>query len=152
MDNDNTSSMKTCFKCGLSQPLANFYKHPMMGDGFLGKCKECTKKDVRANRADKIEHYRAYDSARAKLPERAKTAAAISKAWLKEDKRRIKCHNAVTRAVKAGKLERQPCCVCGSVKSMAHHESYDRPLDVVWYCQPHHKARHKQMVIEGIET
>ena len=151
MDNANTSSFKTCFKCGQSLPRSNFYKHSMMGDGLLGKCKECTKKDSRANRSANIEHYRAYDLARAKLPERLKAATAISKAWRQEDKRRMKCHNAVTRAIRSGTLERQPCQVCGSAKSMAHHESYDRPLDVVWYCQPHHKERHKQMAIEGIE-
>lgn len=151
MDTANTSSLKTCFKCGLSLPRENFYKHSMMGDGLLGKCKECTKKDSRAHRSANIEYYRAYDLARAKRPERAKAAAAISKAWRQEDRRRVKCHNAVARAVKLGTLERHSCCICGSAKTIAHHESYDRPLDVVWYCQPHHKARHKQMAIDGIE-
>jgi hypothetical protein len=143
--------MKTCFKCGVTQPLESFYKHPGTADGRLGKCKSCAKADVAANRAKNIDYYRAYDSERAKLPERAKAAAAISKAWRQEDSRRMAAHNKVTRAVRTGGLVRQPCCVCGSEKSMAHHESYDRPLEVVWYCQVHHKARHKQMAIEGIE-
>jgi len=37
--------MKTCFKCGITKPLTAFYKHPGMKDGYLGKCKICTKKD-----------------------------------------------------------------------------------------------------------
>jgi hypothetical protein len=36
---------KVCFKCGIEKPLSDYYVHPRMGDGHLGKCKECTKKD-----------------------------------------------------------------------------------------------------------
>lgn len=40
-----------------------------------------------------------------------------------------------------GLLKKQPCWVCGE-KAIAHHPDYDRPLDVVWLCQPHHKQTH----------
>lgn len=149
MNNANTSS-KTCFKCGETKSRAEFYKHPAMGDGLLGKCKTCTKKDVNDHRLANLEKIRAYDRDREKNPARAKAAAEISARWKKEDQRRTKSHNAVTRAIRSGVLLRQPCCICGAEKSIAHHESYDRPLDVVWYCQPHHKQRHKEMVLQGI--
>lgn len=38
---------KVCFKCGKEKILDDFYKHPQMGDGHLGKCKECNKKDTK---------------------------------------------------------------------------------------------------------
>jgi len=45
--------MKQCFKCGEIKPLQDYYKHKMMGDGHLNKCKQCTKDDVRARESEK---------------------------------------------------------------------------------------------------
>lgn len=40
-------SAKICFKCNLEKELICFYKHPGTSDGYLNKCKECSKKDTR---------------------------------------------------------------------------------------------------------
>ena len=39
--------VKKCFKCGELKPLTEFYTHPGTADGFLNKCKACTRKDTR---------------------------------------------------------------------------------------------------------
>ena len=145
---DRNKHMKICFKCNLQKPLTDFYRHSAMADGRVGKCKECNKKDVLEHRLKNIEKIRSYDRERGKLPARKKTANEISTAWRKADKRRTKCHNAVTRAIRSGVIVRQPCCKCSSLKSLAHHEDYDKPLDVVWLCQPCHKQRHKELKAE----
>jgi hypothetical protein len=136
---------KVCFKCEVSKPLVEFYKHSRMADGHLNKCKECNKKDSTNSRNAKIEYYRAYDRERAKDPVRRKAASEISHFWRQQDKRRAAAHNAVTRALRVGVLVRCPCVRCGAEKAYAHHEDYDKKLDVMWLCQPCHKQRHKEI-------
>lgn len=136
---------KQCFKCSTIKPLSEFYKHPQMADGHVNKCKECNKNDVTSNRNKNIERVRAYDRARGKESKRIKANTEINRAWRAEDKRRQLGHIAVARAIRNGGLVRLPCIRCGEAKSLAHHEDYDKPLDVMWLCQPCHKQRHKEL-------
>jgi hypothetical protein len=140
-----TQFEKECFKCKTVKPLEEFYKHSMMADGHLNKCKACAKDDSNKHRSDNLEKVRAYDRERGKRPERISAGVEINRLWRAEDARRIKAHNAVSRAVKKGILVRQPCIRCESPKSVAHHEDYDKPLDVMWLCTPCHKQRHKEI-------
>ena len=139
--------MKTCFKCKKEKPLADFYKHKMMADGHLNKCTECTKKDASEHRSNNLEKARAYDRERAKQPHRQALKTEQTRFWRAEDTRRSKCHRAVALAIKKGELVRKDCNRCGEPKSLAHHEDYDKPLQVIWLCQPCHKRRHKEMKI-----
>ena len=136
---------KKCFKCNAIKPLGEFYKHPRMFDGHVNKCKECNKNDNTANRNKNIEKYRSYDKERAKIPERIKANAEVNRVWRAEDKRRSRAHSAVSHAIRGGTLVRLPCIRCGEQKSVAHHEDYDKPLEVMWLCQPCHKQRHKEL-------
>ena len=137
--------MKTCFKCNVQKPLTDFYKHSMMADGHVNKCKECNKKDVLEHRSKNIERIRQYDKDRNKHPERVKLHIEVNQAWRSQDKRRTKCHNAVARAIKSGELVKSPCIKCGDINSLAHHEDYDKPLEIIWFCQPCHSQRHKEI-------
>lgn len=139
---------KVCFKCNIEKPLKEFYKHSGMADGHLNKCKACTKADANRHRSENLERIREYDRMRANHPERKAANAAINKAWRAEDKRRVSCHNKVKRAITSGTLIRKPCERCGDTNSIAHHEDYDKPLQVTWLCQPCHKQRHKEMKME----
>ena len=136
---------KECFKCKAVKPLELFYKHAQMGDGHLNKCIECTKKDVNEHREKNLERIREYDRIRAKRPERIKKNLAVNRAWRAADRRRSKAHSAVAKAIRNGLLTPKPCQWCGEEKSLAHHDDYDQPLNVIWLCQPCHKLRHKEI-------
>jgi len=61
---------KICFKCDTRKPLTEFYKHKGMADGYLNKCKECNKKDVKENTEKNKDYYVEYDRQRDQLSHR----------------------------------------------------------------------------------
>jgi len=150
--------MKTCFKCGATKPLTEFYKHKEMSDGYLNKCKDCTKTDVRKNRKENIEYYRQYDKVRHRNnPERKQQTLENARLWRKNNKKRMadfrkaweiknpekrKAHNDLNNAVRSGKITKKPCYICGEEKVEAHHPDYKKTLEVIWLCMQHHKELH----------
>ena len=148
--------MKTCFKCGRALPLEEFYRHPMMADGHLGKCKECTCVDVRLNWMARRDKYLAYERARLNAPHRVaarkRRAASLDGkidarvrdvAYRLNHPERYAAHTMVHNHLRDGKLHRKPCERCGAPKAHAHHDDYSKPLDVRWLCRKHHMEHHK---------
>lgn len=59
-------------------------------------------------------------------------------------------YNAVSEAKRKRLLKKQPCERCGTMKKLhAHHEDYSKPLEITWLCASHHKARHREIIIEA---
>jgi hypothetical protein len=59
-----------------------------------------------------------------------------------QQKVRIAARRTVRNAIKAGRLERKPCEVCGDLEVQAHHDDYSQPLKVRWVCVAHHRLIH----------
>lgn len=132
--------MKICFKCQNIKPLTDFYKHSQMLDGYLNKCKECNKKDVRENRKDKVNYYREYDRLRGNRITKEK----IKERGLKYPAKKLAL-TLVNNLLRAGKISRQPCEECESTTHVhAHHDDYAKPFDVRWLCAAHHSQWHKK--------
>ena len=131
---------KTCFKCGRSLPISEFYAHPQMADGHLNKCKECTKKDSKSRQENHPE--RDYET----------RIAACRKRPTKKN-----AYMAVEAAIRAGIITRPDrCSGCGCPNSEhrieAHHYDYSRPLDVIWLCTPcHRKMDAQKRIREGLK-
>lgn len=149
--------MKICFKCGESKGLDSFYKHPQMADGYLNKCKDCAKKDVKENRNLRHDYYIEYDRNRFNVEKRKKAREAYAKTktgvdvqrkarrkYLQNHPLKRSTHIIFGNALRDGRVKPLPCEICGNENVEGHHFDYSKPLDVVWLCTKHHAEYHKQ--------
>lgn len=136
--------MKKCRKCNNEKPIADYYKHRQMADGHLNICKECIKTNVRSRREKYPQKVRAYDDLRAKDPNRISMARKITKNRRHMVSGYQSAHNALTRAVRAGKVNKPQNCEACNVQGriVGHHKDYSKPLEVIWLCASCHAKLH----------
>ncbi len=136
--------MKQCFKCGEEKPRTEFYAHPMMADGLLGKCKVCARLDVKQRRRDPAvrEKILAYDRERGN-----RQPPSYQEKVRERNPQAVKARTALSNAVRDGKVTRGTRCEhCGSSGSLhGHHHDYSRPFAVVWLCAACHRQLHALM-------
>jgi|HubBroStandDraft_1064217.scaffolds.fasta_scaffold159493_2 hypothetical protein len=81
------------------------------------------------------------------MPYSKEKHAAHMRNWRKthpmteEQRKRDKCRSIAGVYLRRGRLKKEGCAVCGGAAQM-HHPDYDRPLDVVWLCEKHHRDVH----------
>jgi len=139
---------QTCIRCKQSKPLEDYYKHPGMASGRLGRCKVCHREEITRNRNENIERIRDYDCKRNKTENRKQDQTLKNK-----DKRKRMgsnynaAHCAVSRAVKAGLLVRPDHCTRCLINCFpqAHHDDYSKMLEVMWLCAICHAVRHREL-------
>ena len=151
--------MKTCISCGESKPFTEFYRHPQMADGYLGRCKVCHRAAVKTNRLAKADKYREYDRNRADLEHRVKARKMYAKTDAgREAKRRAHQSSngryperraarvALGNAVRDGRvIPPEACWYCGSTDEVhGHHADYSNQLGVSWMCRPCHERLHAE--------
>jgi hypothetical protein len=128
---------KVCFKCGQELPLDQFYRHKMMADGHLNKCKACFREDVKNNRLAKLDYYRSYDKSRGN-----RQCKEYISEYRKNYPNKYRATNMVNNAIRSKKLFQEPCVICGDSNTHAHHDDYLKPLNVRWLCPSHHRQWH----------
>ena len=151
--------MKKCFKCHEEKALSEFYKHKQMANGYLNKCKLCTKKDVKQRVLDNPEKIRVYEKIRNTKPHRVQArkdyvntvrgrglANKAKAKWIKNNPIKVWASTMVCNAVRDGKLSKPLCCSkCQSTGRIeGHHEDYLYPLIVIWLCVKCHNAWHEE--------
>ncbi len=140
---------KICFKCNTEKDLSEYYKHKQMGDGHLGKCKDCTRLDsknreieLRENpewveseqtRAREKYHRLGYKEKHKPTPEMKK--AAMQRHWEKYPEKK----NAGS---KTSHLK--------SINGHLHHWSYNDEhfKDVIDISGRHHNKAHRFLIYD----
>lgn len=128
---------KQCSQCSQTKPLSEFYTQPKSrGGGHISKCKICTSANVRAHRRLN-ESVREYDRRRG-----SRRPLEKAREWREAHPDAYRAHNAVNNALRDGRLTKEPCLFCSEVKVHAHHQDYNKPLDVIWLCPRCHHRLH----------
>lgn len=98
--------------------------------------------DQRRYRKDAQRRLDAQKRWRAANPEKANASHNdAAKTWVERNPEKRKAHVAVSNALRRGKLVKGSCAQEGpdcSGRIEAHHEDYDKPLEVTWLCSRHH--------------
>jgi hypothetical protein len=58
---------------------------------------------------------------------------------------KLHARNMTYTWIRRGKIIKEPCCICGDINSVAHHENYSKPKEITWLCREHHKQLHKSL-------
>jgi hypothetical protein len=69
---------------------------------------------------------------------------ARTKAWNAAHPEKKRASSTLNNAIRAGKIKRGSCEVCGKLNAHGHHEDYTKPLVVRWLCSLHHRIEHRK--------
>lgn len=61
-------------------------------------------------------------------------------------KKKANCRSKTHVYLKRGKIKKSNCVICGCNEVEAHHENYNKPLEVIWVCKNHHKMYHLGLI------
>jgi len=140
--------MKECFKCKKIKEYSEFYKHKQMGDGYLNKCKECTKKDVKIDYIKNIQNPEWHEKERARG--REKYHRLGQKKPLYENKcKSIKKHKVLYPEKQLAKNSSQRV-VLDFIGAERHHWSYNKEhyKDVISLTKKDHMKAHRFIIYD----
>ena len=133
--------MKHCNTCNTTKDDSEFHNRKASKDGLAARCKLCQREydNSRLRDPKRMEMRRAYQKT-----ESGKAAhSRATKKWVDKNTIKRAVHVITGNAIRNGKLEKQPCEVCGDSIVHAHHDDYAFPMQVRWLCNEHHNEWHR---------
>lgn len=145
--------MKTCTQCKRTLPKDSFCRWCLSPDGLAPQCRECRKKDrMRYACLNRDQVRESSRRRRAKNPElMRKQDAENAKRMRLKHKKKASVRKMVGYRVSNGIIKPLPCAFCGETKTVAHHNDYDKPLELLWLCTSHHRAWHRLFIAENTQ-
>jgi hypothetical protein len=118
--------MKTCPRCNIEKPISEFFRDSTKSSGRSSHCKACKRIYMQRRYRENVESIT--HKCRARRQMTPVQNSAVCKAGY---------------AIRSGKLKPCPCETCGSTTNIqAHHDDYNKPLDVRWLCHSCHTILH----------
>lgn len=77
------------------------------------------------------------------MPKEEHYAYGTGMSQQEKDKRK-RARSTLNHYLRDKKIQRMPCEICGDKKAEAHHDDYDKPLDIRWLCKNCHRKWHKE--------
>ncbi len=113
---------------------------------FFAKCDYCGEKyHTKKSHYEKSQRHfccrKCYSSYRKEIMPPEEQNAYGTGHNIEERHKRKKARVMFNHYLRDNHIERQPCEICGA-KAEAHHDNYDKPLDVRWLCFKHHRQWH----------
>jgi ribosomal protein S27AE len=133
---------RACARCGETKPHADFPPDQRKRDGIKYVCRDCERESQRQWRGKNAEHLRA--KARERYRQNREAISARNGRYKTANRIKARAHSAIEYALESGRLTRPDSCEqCGGSGTIhAHHDDYERKLDVRWLCARCHKEFH----------
>lgn len=137
---------KICFKCKKEKPITEFYKHKQMADGYLNKCRECTKKDVSNKYQENIAEPAFVEKERKRGRQKYhRLYTGTGKANKERGQRWISKYPEKTKAKNYTQHLKKPF-----EGAESHHWSYNENhyKDVIWLSKKQHMKGHRFIIYD----
>jgi hypothetical protein len=135
--NQSATDVKTCSWCKETKPISEFWRNCWAWDGLHSHCKDCK----RAHRLLTIDRQKKRDQSRRYYERNRPRIIESVLIYRKANKQGVRAWQIVRKR----RPPRQPCEVCGSLTTEAHHDDYSKPLDIRWLCRIHHREHHLRL-------
>ena len=132
--------MRECKICHKVKSIEEFYlRKSGRSKGWIFKdCKQCNRERGKKYHLENIERERLRMR---RYKENGGFTIAMRK-WRERhplQKLKTKARDAAEYLVRVGKIKKEPCKICGTIKNLQiHHSDYSKPLEFEWFCRKHH--------------
>lgn len=135
--------MKNCWRCGISRPKEDFMKDSSRADGLSHVCKVCDRERFKGYYLKHRDHVNERVKKYTQTPTGKEVARRRNKHMMEKYPEKYKTRYMTRMYIKAGKITKKPCEICGDANVEVHHPDYSDAINVHFYCRYHHR------VVEG---